>query len=587
MCEGYASNPGQNEPVRFVVYAPHQPSPLLSEHPDLEWSERRALSYFQDRTALELAGAFQTDFWMSHILPLARQEGSVRHALIALSSMHEHYSGVDHYSPTKGVDFALDHYGRAMRDVVRYKQSNQSQTFEYALVTCALFSTFESLQGQYHEACNHAIAGIKILAEEQNKLASGAIRTRIPRETLTRFFIALGRQIMELGDPNWPGSRPELYYTKRSIPLPAQFTSHEDALLHMEILLAEVIEYGMRVEKLANEGPISDDMGLSLMTEFHTLKMGFEKWRTAFEMFSFSDSNEFSRETPESTTSSSSTASSPSGDHVRPSRSPAFLILKVYYSLMTAFLIRIERNDETAFNEYASDMWRALDAAEEFIQCTSTYVNPMDKTSPARSPLHPTSSMSQPPLPPVVRPTFSLALGIVPTLFLIASRASDTTLREKALFLLRACNRREGLWDSKLAAKLVERIIELRETAAQMRTQLDVRLDIDMDSGDMQTTYMGRGDTSMPMVEQGMPSPPPGAGLGSSSGVPCGENGVDFKLLDIKFLPGRKCMMRYSFITNSGQPVPNPIPSISDIQWLVPGTRQYQGEYWEEIKCEE
>ena len=585
MCEGYASNPGRNEPVRFVVYAPHPPSPLLSEHPDLEWSERRALSYFQDRTALELAGAFQTDFWMSHILPLARQESSVRHALIALSSMHEHYSGVDHYSPTRGVDFALDHYGRAMRDVVQYKQSNQGQTFEYALVTCALFSTFESLQGQYHEACNHAISGIKILAEEQSRIASGAIRTRIPQETLTRFFIALGRQIMELGDPNWPGSRPELYHTKMSIPLPVQFTSHEHALLHMEILLAEVIEYSMRVEDWANKGPISDDTGLSLMTEFHLIKMQFDKWKTAFEMFSSSDSNEFSRETPESTSSGSSTTSSPSGQHTHTSRSPAFLILKVYYSLLTAFLTRIERNDESAFNEFASDMWRALDAVEEFVQCTSTYVNPLDKTSPSRSPLHPTSSTSQPPLPPVVRPTFSLALGIVPTLFLIASRASDAAVRDKALYLLRACNRREGLWDSKLAAKLVDRIIELRETAAQMQTQLDVRLDIDMDTGDMQTTYTGDANKFVRMVEQGLP-PAPGAGLGSSIGVPYGNNSVEFKLLDIVFLPGRKCVMRYSFITDTGEQVHKPIPSISDNQRLVPGTRQYQGEYWEEIKWE-
>jgi hypothetical protein len=493
--------------------------------------------------------------------------------------MHEHYSGVDHYSPMKAVDFALDHYGRAMRQVVRYNQSNPDQTFEYALVTCALFSTFESLQGQYHEACNHAVSGIKILAEEQ----SNTLRTRIPREVLTRFFIALGRQILELGDPNWPGPKPEIHYTKTLMPMPKQFTSHEHALLHMEILLGEFVEYADKADNLGNQGPISADVAMSLIREFYTIKVQFDKWKCAFELFSSSESNEFSRETPESSRSSLSPASSPPGEQTtRPLRSPAFLILRVYYSLMTAFVARIEQNDEAAFNDHVPDFWAALDAAEEFIQCTSTYVSPMDKTSsPSRSPLDPTpASAAQ-----VVRPTFSLALGIVPTLFLIASRASDVFVRDKALSLLRTCNRREGLWDSNLAAKLVDRILELREVAAQMQDQLDVRLDMDMITGDVQTTRMS-GDACPPVAEQTTPAPP-GTAFSDSNSLPPGPNGVSvtFKLMDIKFLPGRKCVIRYTFVRNTGenQPPGTIIPSISDNERLAPVTRRYQGEYFEQI----
>ncbi|KIW65937.1 hypothetical protein PV04_08150 [Phialophora macrospora] len=587
VCEGYARNleSGHTEPVRFVVYTPHNPDPVLSEHPDLDWPARRAMSYFQDRTALELAGAFRTDFWMSHILPLARQEPSVRHALIALSSMHEHYSGVDHSAPMNAVDFALDHYGRAMRQVVRYNQSNPGQTFEYALVTCALFSTFESLQGQYHEACNHAVSGIKILAEEQSKLLSNTLRTRIPQEALTRFFLALGRQVLELGDQNWPGTKPELHYTKTTIPMPALFTSHEHALLHMEILLGDFVEYADKADSLGNQGPISADVALSLITEFHAMKEQFDKWKSAFELFSSSESNEFSRETPESSRSSLSPASSPGEQISRPWRSPAFLILKVYYYLLTAFVARIERNDEAAFNEHVPDFWAALDAAEEFIQCTSTYVSPMDKTSSSsRSPLDPTSSTSYPQqasLPRMVRPTFSLALGIVPTLFLVASRASDVDVRDKALSLLRTCNRREGLWDSNLAAKVVDRILDLRELAAQLQDP-----DMDMITGEVQTTRIPVGPRRQ-AAEQTTPAPP-GTAFGDSNGIPPGSNGITFKLMDIKFLPGRKCVIRYSFVRNTGEKhLPGTIiPSISDHERLVPGTRQYRGEFFEQIAWE-
>ncbi|EXJ75401.1 uncharacterized protein A1O5_02097 [Cladophialophora psammophila CBS 110553] len=590
-CEGYANDPGSgraNEPVRFVVYSPHNPIPLLSEHPDLDWSERRALSYFQDRTALELAGAFQPDFWLATILPLARQETSVRHALIALSSMHEHFAGVDHFSPTGGVDFALNHYGKAMREVVKLKQSQLDRRFDYALVTCALFSALESIQGQYHEACNHAVSGIRILAEEQRSPSATTKQTGIPRETLTRVFIAMGRQIMEIGDPNFPTPRPELYRTKTAIPMPDQFTSHEHALLHMEFLLADLVEYAYRAETLVNQGPLSDDVALCLLTEFHAIKIQFGKWQAAFDAFSSVDANEYSRETPES---SSSTASSPSGEHFRQPRSPAFLILRAYQALMIAFLVRIERNDEAAFNDFGPQFWTALDAVEEFIQCTSTFVNPVDSwysstgrpsdpttsTSTSTSNLTP-QSFSQPShvgQSRTVRPTFSLALGIVPTLFLIASRTFDIALRDKALALLRMCNRREGLWDSRLAASLVDRVIELRDMARQMGGGHQHPVDGDVDDPVTQTT-MSLGES------QETNNSPPAAGGGS------GGNGVEFKLLDIKFLPGRRCMFRYAFVTIQGKTEGTPIPMLSsEVPNHVPGAKVHSvTEFWEELHWE-
>lgn len=536
-------------PTKFVVYSPHNPGPVLSEHPDLDWSERRALTYFQDRTAFELAGAFEPDFWMKIILPLARQESSVRHAIVALSSMHEHYSGVDHFSPTRGVDFALHHYGRAMREVVQFNQANPDRTLEHALVTCALFSTFESLQGQYHEACSHAISGIRMLAEEQRSLGNSPITPRIPREPLARFFIASHRQIQELGDPNFPGQKPELFYTKTEISLPEQFTSHEQALLHMEILLRGLIQYAIHTGNLEPEDALSEDVILSLTTEFHSFKILFDKWKAAFDAFSSSESNEFAGETPESLASSNSSAPSspdPRDQPQRSARNPAYLILRIYYSLVTPFLARIERNDETVFDEYLPDFWTAVDAAEEFINCTSTYVKPEENNDYSQLPF---SEPSQQQPSQVARPTFSLALGVVPTLFLIATRITHPPLRDKARSLLRTCNRREGLWDSNLSCKLVDRILELQEAARQMARdqRLDVQFDMDMNTGTTRTTVVNSssGDVDI-MTDSSFTTPAaPTAGPTLSPDDP---KEVVFKLMDISFLPDRKCVMRYTFL---------------------------------------
>ncbi|KIX03223.1 uncharacterized protein Z518_06775 [Rhinocladiella mackenziei CBS 650.93] len=497
LCEGYANSPRSgSEPVKFVVYSPHNQIP--TEHPDLDWFERRALEFFQDRTALELAGAFQTDFWLVNILPLALQENSVKHALIALTSMHEHYSGLDHYSPTRGVDFALSHYGKAMREIVRINQSQLGKSFDYTLVTCSLFSAFESLQGNYHAACNHAISGIKILAEEQRNLVSTG-PVRVPRDVLTRFFVQMARQIMELGDPNFQGQRPRLQ--QKTTPIPDHFISYEDALVHFETLLSDVFEFADQFDNLISAGPVPDDILQPLMADFSTIKANFGKWRAVFDSTLSPNSDLTETSTPESTTSSlEAGGGGPASSSSRP-RSPAFLILKIYHALMEAFLMRVEQNDEAVLDRYVSDFWTAINAAEEFIQQTSSFVSPVPSPSYTPPPILQRTDLSSAtpadPPPRVIRPTFSLSLGIVPTLFLIATRTTDLAVREKALGLLKSCNRREGFWDAKLAARLAERIFELKD-------------------------------------------------LGNFKYCDSLGN-VEFKLLDINFLPGRKCIFRYKF----------------------------------------
>ncbi|KIV79351.1 hypothetical protein PV11_06917 [Exophiala sideris] len=471
-CEGYANRPGSGEPFKFVVYTPHGGAQLLSGDPDLDWSERRSLSYFQDRTALELAGGFHANFWLSSILPFAQHEISVRHALIALSSMHEHYAGVDHFAPTRGIDFALDHYGKAIREVVRLNQSQQGQNFDSALVTSALFSAFESLQGHYHTACNHAISGMKMLAEEQRSIGLiGPRHVRVPRDELVRFFTATSRQILELGDPNFHGPRPTLMQGRPC--MPDKFTSFEQAMLHMELMLTDLFEWAERADSLASKGPIPEDIGNQLMVEYVKIKVYTTDWSAAFTLLQ----NEFDSSSPESASS---------GEAV-PTVPPSALLLKLYQALLRGFLHRIEVSDERVLKEYTSDFWLALDLAEEFIRQTSQLVTP--PVTPAD-----VTCGALPKPARVVRPTFSLAMGVVPMLFLIATRGGDMAVRNRAIQLLKTCYRREGFWDSQIAASLAERIFEIQKLVIE---------------------------------KYGEDSP------------------VELKLLDIAFMPGRRCVFRY------------------------------------------
>jgi hypothetical protein len=64
------------------------------------------------------------------------------------------------------------------------------------------------------------------------------------------------------------------------------------------------------------------------------------------------------------------------------------------------------------------------------------------------------------------KPIFSLDLGIITPLYVVVSRCRDPAIRRRGLQLLASCNRREGIWDSTLTARVAERIIAIEESGA-------------------------------------------------------------------------------------------------------------------------
>ncbi|KIW14237.1 hypothetical protein PV08_07019 [Exophiala spinifera] len=65
-------------------------------------------------------------------------------------------------------------------------------------------------------------------------------------------------------------------------------------------------------------------------------------------------------------------------------------------------------------------------------------------------------------------------LGILPGLYLTGTKCRDPTLRRRALALLTSCRRREGVWDSESASKVVSRIISIEEKSGKVHSCRDV-----------------------------------------------------------------------------------------------------------------
>ena len=112
--------------------------------------ERRCFDFFQNRTAGQLSGFFDTNFWTEFVLRATQHEAAIKHAVLALGSLHERFEDGDksilHTIWNRGEGgFALTHYIKAIQQLVKPTSSSQ-QSVDVCLLACVLFSCFEVSQ---------------------------------------------------------------------------------------------------------------------------------------------------------------------------------------------------------------------------------------------------------------------------------------------------------------------------------------------------------------------------------------------------------------------------------------------------------
>jgi hypothetical protein len=80
-----------------------------------------------------------------------------------------------------------------------------------------------------------------------------------------------------------------------------------------------------------------------------------------------------------------------------------------------------------------------------------------------------------------IKPAYSFDMGVLPPLYYTAVRCRDPIIRRKALALLSASPRREGIWDSLILAAIVRWVIgeeesDLDEVSCAEDVPLSVRI---------------------------------------------------------------------------------------------------------------
>lgn len=107
--------------------------------------EYRSFAYFVERTSWQLAGFFDQGGWQL-LLAIAQQDTAIRHAVIALGSLHETFEyGVTANAIPNG--FTLQHYDVAIRqhvDRLRRHPDETTETDGY-LTSCSIFVWYATI----------------------------------------------------------------------------------------------------------------------------------------------------------------------------------------------------------------------------------------------------------------------------------------------------------------------------------------------------------------------------------------------------------------------------------------------------------
>ena len=541
--------------MRIVHYvsAPRRPP---STYPSLDEDERHYLHHFRTRTALDLAGVYNPDFWLRYTVHLVTAESAIKHAVIALAALHWKFEQNMNMSLAgHDIQYALSNYLKAINILTKSLHASSWKSPDTPLVACALFCAFESISYHLDSAISHASSGLKVAVQRQRD-STLPNASSIPSEVLYPWYTKLDIQKIELGVIALLPSRQRLQFTLEASR--AGFSDIDEAQRSFGELVAAIYHQMYEIDRFNSALPRSQTEGNAIDTvvAFNGLLETYRSWCEAFDRL---DNREIGED-----------------------RVGAHVLLQLWRIMLNINLQVSLREGEMGFDCHASDFQAVVDLAHEFVlgrnreqgvaraendfgvaqeddedvrseqlflhHCSPNvtglrggYIGVHPASTPfvsgrtldtpnlhntTRSLIHrsrssridtalPNTASEVLLVPHGMKPTYSFGPGIVSPLYIVVSRCREPSIRRQALLLLQRCKLREGLWDSALAARLGNRVMQIEEQSAH-----DLRSVEPHQSGALGHTYS----------------------ILSANQIP---NEARVRMVKPTFLPDRKSLQRY------------------------------------------
>ena len=461
----------------LTIYRPSANLPL-------EDQEGLYFQLFRTQTARELSGFFDSVFWTQTVLRECHSAPAIRHAVVALGALYktlEQSSLSPPSSPSQKQlvpagstashwQMAVKEYSAAITSVVALNAQNQG-SHRILLMASVLLACFDSFIGDHKQAINQIQNGLRLLdqlrAARQHPLLPGGSPDTIEDELIQMFtrlaiqaksydmafhfpqpyVIRLTPQTPDYHQPTSPRSdSSSSSHSSLNTPhtIPTQFGSLLEARRSWDALCEAMLRF---TETLFLSSNPNGPMGI-LPRALKQYGLGFkeklEAWSDAFQPL----------------------LERRSAPNVSSQEKAGIAVLKMFQTMGQILFLMTFCDSESLFDMFESQFKSIVDLALEVVgdeerraatvrcpdpaQCTHRNLTTDFLSGHEYTAYH-------------VKPSFSADLGIVPPLYVVATKCRNHSIRWQAIRLLRSSSRREGMWDSNLSAHIGEWVASIEE----------------------------------------------------------------------------------------------------------------------------
>ncbi|KAK3403589.1 hypothetical protein B0T20DRAFT_450414 [Sordaria brevicollis] len=455
---------------------------------NVPFTDREGLYFqlFREHTANELSGFFDSGFWSRTVLQECHSEPTIRHAVVALGALYKTLEKTCESppgSPASDRDptdlamthfrMALEKYHEAIRSLLNTADPMSNRT---RLMASVLLACFDSFVGDHKQAIFQIQTGLQLL----EKLRAERRRAFITQpgepveDELIQMFTRLAIQAKsydmafhfpqpyvvrltpaEPQDPSSPASDASSPGSQQfQDPIPDRFASVIEARVAWDKLCERIFKFTETMFKHVPNGP----MGL-LPPNLKRYGLGFKQdldaWSEAFEPI----------------------LQSRTAPGVTSQEKAAIAVLKMFQIMALILFLMTFNASEMQFDNFNSYFKTIVDLALEVVgdeerraaakRCPDPdfcrhghgHHGGSHYGSRGRDIFggHEYAARH-------IKPSFSADLGIVPPLFVVATKCRDPVIRRQAIQLLRSSARREAMWDSELTARIGMWITEIEES---------------------------------------------------------------------------------------------------------------------------
>ncbi|CAP68587.1 uncharacterized protein PODANS_7_5580 [Podospora anserina S mat+] len=451
---------------------PHAPLATL-----FEWAtgdEKRAFHFFQHVTAPCLAADHDGAFFRVLVLQICQTEPAVRHAVLAVSSLHEgmvqaammpqllHNNDSENRSA-----FALFQYNRAIACLLEQMRTVNARPL-VPLLTCVLFVCIELMQSKDKESLIHLEQGRQILSQLGPRVTGRSPEIDLIKQHLVPMYTRMSLTSLMLGCA--PTAIPEPLKTLTEVPM--VFKTIDE----VRYALYDFMDQCLRFAKKSHAAKISkvpeEDMR-AFELEQDVLLRKLAKFNVAFSLYRSTKAKE-----------------APPG---------SIALIQVHVHTTFIWVSTALSRHETVFDDYVDTFSAIIPLASEFI---NTLLSPQGQGPKGPSGGPDTRRLSA---------MFTFEMHVIAPLYFVAAKCRHPMIRRAALELLRRNpGRRENLWRANVMATIAEHTMKLEEKHLRSRGERSVSPPGAVGGGTMQQHFpyqFGPGDAWGGGGLEGVPFP--------------------------------------------------------------------------------